>query len=1066
MWIVRVALDRPYTFIVLALLILILSSVTMLRTPTDIFPNINIPVIAVAWQYTGMNPEELEGRLTSVYERVLTTTVDNIEHLESTTVNGQAIVKIYLQHGASLDTANAQVTAVSQFILRQLPPGTLPPLIINYSASSVPILQLGLSGNGLSEQQLNDLGQNFLRPQLVTVPGAVVPYLYGGKQRQVMIDLNEGLIQAKGLAPQDVLNAVEQQNLILPFGTAKIGPFEYDVRLNASPKTVPELNDLPIKVVGNSTIYVRDVANVRDGFAPQTNIVRQDGHRGALVTILKAGNASTIDVVKGIRDLLPRVAQTLPPELKIAPLADQSIFVRGSVNGVIREAIIAACLTGLMILLFLGSWRSTLIIAISIPLSILTSVMILSFLGETINIMTLGGLALAVGILVDDATVTIENIERYFEEGHAQRAAILEGAAQIAVPALVSTLCICIVFLPMFLLSGVGRYLFVPLAEAVAFAMLASYGFSRTLVPTLAMYLLKANQRKTDRSRNPLVLFQRAFERAFERLRNGYRALLTGLVHRRALFIPAFLLACFSMLLLVPWLGQDFFPNTDSGQFILHLRARSGTRIEETARLCDLVEGSIRRVVPENEVDNILDNIGLPYSTINYMHATSGLIGAGDADILVSLKENHHPTAGYVQRLRESLPREYPGTTFYFLPADIVSQVLNFGTPAPIDIQIEGSDIEGNREVANTMLQEIDRVPGIVDARIQQAFDYPAFDVAVDRTKAAQGGYTEHDVAGSMLNSLSGSFQITPMFFLNWKNGVSYNLVTQTPQYSIQSLQDLQNTPLNSATATRPEILADVASVQRTNEMEVISHYNIRRVVDIYASVQDRDLGSVGREVARIVDANRKSLPRGSFVTIRGQLHTMRASYVGLLGGLVFAVVLVYLLIVVNFQSWLDPFIIITALPAALSGIVAFLFLTHTTLSVPALMGAIMCMGVGTANSILVVAFAKERLLHHGAPMEAAIEAGFTRFRPVLMTALAMIIGMIPMALGLGDGGEQNAPLGRAVIGGLLFATVATLIFVPTVFSLLHGRHTHSTDLGPRKIEPEPLQGGCKEGNE
>ena len=1056
MWIVRVALDRPYTFIVLAVLILVLSPVMILRTPTDIFPNIDIPVVAVGWQYTGMNPEELEGRLTNTYERLLTTVVDNIEHIESTTVNGQAIVKVYLQHGASLDTANAQVTAGSQTILRFLPPGTLPPLIINYSASSVPILQLGLSGNGLSEQQLNDFGQNFLRPQLVTVPGAVVPFLYGGKQRQVMVDLNPGLVQSKGLSPQDVLNAVQQQNFILPSGTAKMGPFEYDVRLNTSTRTVPELNDLPIKVVGNSTIYLRDVANVRDAFAPQTNIVRQDGRRGALVSVLKAGNASTLDVVRGIRGLLPRVAQTLPPELKILPLADQSIFVRGSINGVLREAVIAACLTGLMILLFLGNWRSTLIIAVSIPLSILTSVMILSFLGETINIMTLGGLALAVGILVDDATVTIENIERYFEEGHAQRDAILEGAAQIAVPALVSTLCTCIVFLPMFFLSGVARYLFVPLAEAVVFAMLASYILSRTLVPTLAMYLLKAKQGDRAESRNPLVRFQRAFERGFERLRKAYHTRLTALVHRRVLFVPAFLLTCTAVFLLVPWLGQDFFPTSDNGQFILHLRAKSGTRIEETAKLCDLIEGTIRREIPAHEVGNILDNIGLPYSTINFMHSTSGLIGAGDVDILVSLKEGHRSTADYMERLRDTLPREYPGTTFYFVPADIVTQVLNFGLPAPIDIQIEGSDIEGNREVAARMLREIEQVPGIADARIQQAFDYPEFDVAVDRTKAAQGGYTQRDVANSLLNSLSGSFQITPMFFLNWKNGVSYNLVTQTPQYSIQSLEDLQNTPLNAASAARPEILADVASIKRANEMEVINHYNIRRVVDIYAAFQGRDLGAVGREVTRIVDANRKSLPRGSFIIIRGQLQTMRTSYLGLLGGLVFSVVLVYLLIVVNFQSWLDPFIIITALPAALAGIVGFLFVTHTTLSVPALMGAVMCMGVGTANSILVVSFAKERLLHHGDPIEAAIEAGVTRFRPVLMTALAMIIGMIPMALGLGEGGEQNAPLGRAVIGGLLCATAATLIFVPAVFSLLHkrpdfpGTHEHSEgDPGP-----------------
>ncbi len=1056
MWIVRVALDRPYTFIVLAVLILVLSPVMIMRTPTDIFPNINIPVIAVGWQYTGLNPEELEGRLTSVYERVLTVLVDNIEHIESTTINGQAMVKIFLQPGASLDTANAQVTAGSQTILRQLPPGTLPPLIINYSASSVPILQLGLSGKGLSEQQLNDVGQNFLRPQLVTVPGAVIPFLYGGKQRQVMMDLNPGLIQSKGLSPQDVLNAVQAQNVVLPSGTAKIGPFEYDVRMNSSTRTVPELNDLPIKVVGNSTIYLRDVANVRDGFAPQTNIVRQDGRRGALVSILKAGNASTLDVVKGIRNLLPRVAQTLPSELKILPIADQSIFVRGSINGVVREAVIAACLTGLMILLFLGNWRSTLIIAISIPLSILSSVLMLSFLGETFNIMTLGGLALAVGILVDDATVTIENIERYFEEGHAQRDAILEGAAQIALPALVSTLCICIVFLPMFFLSGVPRYLFVPLAEAVVFAMLASYILSRTLVPTLAMYLLTARGHATGKSRNPFVRFQRAFERAFEQRRASYHSLLAVLVRRRMIFVPGFLLFCLAVFALSPWLGQDFFPSTDNGQFILHVRAKSGTRIEETAKLCDLIEGSIRRQVPQSELDNILDNIGLPYSTINLMHSTSGLVGSGDADILVSLKEKHHPTADYIQHLRETLPREFPGAMLYFVPSDIVTQVLNFGLPAPVDIQIEGADIDGNRTVADQILNQIRHVPGIADARIQQPFDYPSFDVAVDRTKAAQGGYTERDVTNSMLNSLSGSLQISPMFFLNWKNGVSYNLVTQTPQYAVQSLQDLQSTPINAATATHPEILADVATIKRSNEMEAITHYNIRRVVDVYASVQGRDLGSVGREVTRIVDANRKSLPKGSFVTVRGQLQTMRSSYLGLLGGLVFSVVLVYLLIVVNFQSWLDPFIIITALPAALAGIVLILFFTHTTVSVPALMGAIMCMGVGTANSILVVSFAKQRLLHHGDPVEAAIEAGFTRFRPVLMTALAMIIGMIPMALGLGEGGEQNAPLGRAVIGGLLCATIATLIFVPSVFSLLHGRRNPA-------LPPEERSQGAQE---
>jgi len=1047
MWIVRVALNRPYTFIVLALLILLASPVLISRTPTDIFPNINIPVVAVAWQFTGLNPEEMEGRFTTGFERILTTVVDNIEHIESTTINGQAIIKIFLQPNASLDTANAQITAVSQVYLRQLPAGAQPPIILNFSASTVPIIQLALSGEGLSEQQLNDLGLNFLRTQLVTVPGAAIPYPYGGKQSQVMIDLNPALLQSKGLSAADVVSAVNLQNLVLPSGTAKIGEFEYDVNLNGAPRIVEELNDLPIKVVGNSTIYLRDVAHVRNGFAPQTNIVRHDGLRGVTLTVLKAGNASTLDVVNGIRNLLPRVAATLPSELKVQPLADQSIFVRAAVGGVIREAVIAACLTGLMILIFLASWRSTLIIAVSIPLSILVSIIALSFLGETINIMTLGGLALAVGMLVDDATVEIENTNRILEQGKEIKQAIVDGASQIAVPAFVSTLSICIVFLPMFFLSGVARYLFVPLAEAVVFAMLASYFLSRTLVPTLALYLLKAKDHHAAAvSRNPFIRFQDWFERGFERLRHGYQRLLTTLVHRRFIFVPVFLLLCLCAWALVPWLGENFFPDTDSGQFILHVRAKTGTRIEETARLADLVENSIRRIIPAQELDNILDNIGLPYSTINFIHSTSGLIGAADADILVSLKENHRPTAQYVRELRKNLASEFPGNTFYFLPADIVTQILNFGLPAPIDIQIEGADVQGNRQIADKILNEIRQVPGIADPRIQQDFDYPTFRVDVDRTKAAGGGFTQRDVATSLLVSLSGSFQTTPTFFLNWQNGVNYNLATQTPQYRIQSLQDLQSMPITSTTARSPEILADVASITRSNEMAVLNHYDIRRVVDVYASIQDRDLGAVGREITRIVDANRKLLPRGSFIRIRGQLDTMRTSYIGLLAGLGFAIVLVYLLVVVNFQSWLDPFIIITALPAALAGIIIFLFLTHTTLSVPALMGSIMCMGVATANSILIVSFAKERLAEHANAVEAAIEAGFTRFRPVLMTALAMIIGMVPIALGLGEGGEQNAPLGRAVIGGLLLATVATLIFVPAVFSIFHGRRASGED--------------------
>src|SRR5882724_8362953 len=1060
MWIVRVALDRPYTFIVLALLILIMSPVAILRTPTDIFPNINIPVITVAWQFTGLTPEEMEGRITTGFERVLTTTVDNIEHIESTTVSGQSIVRIFLQPNAQLDTANAQVTAIAQTALRQLPPGVQPPLIINYSASTVPILQLALSG--MSEQELNDIGLNFLRTQLVTVPGASIPYPYGGKQRQVMVDLDPRLLQSKGLAPIDIVNTLGQQNIVLPSGTAKIGEFEYDVAMNASPRTVAELNDLPIKVVNNATVYIRDVAHVRDGFSPQTNVVRQDGRRGTLVTILKTGSASTVDVVQGIRNLLPRVIPTLPAALKIQPLADQSVFVRAAVNGVIREAVIAACLTAAMILIFLGSWRSTVIIAVSIPLSILSSVIALSMLGETINIMTLGGLALAVGILVDDATVTIENIERHREGGRGDREAILDGAAEIAVPALVSTLCICIVFLPMFFLGGVARYLFVPLAEAVIFAMIASYVLSRTLVPTLAMYLLKPAHEGAGESRNPLVRWQRAFDRGFDRVRRGYRDLLTTLVDRRALFIPVFLVTCLCAFGLAPLLGQNFFPDTDSGQLSLHMRAKTGTRIEETARVADLVEGAIRREIPASELDVILDNIGLPYSSINWIHSASGVIGAADADILVSLKEGHRPTADHVRTLRRVLPKEFPGVTFYFLPADMVTWIINFGLPAPIDVQIDGADVAGNRRVAEQMLNELRQVPGLVDLRIQQPFDYPKFDVAIDRTKAGQGGFTARDIGNSLLVSLSGSFQTTPTFFLNWQNGVSYNLATQTPQYRIQSLSDIENIPITAAGApapgatpagttagatptaptSRPGILADVASITRASEMATVSHYNIRRVVDIYGAVQDRDLGSVGRDVARIVEASRKLLPRGSFLTVRGQIETMRTAYVGLLAGLAFAIVLVYLLIVVNFQSWLDPFIIVTALPAALAGIVVFLFLTGTTLSVPALMGAIVSIGVATANSILVVSFAKERLGEHGDAARAAVEAGFTRFRPVLMTALAMIIGMMPMALGLGEGGEQNAPLGRAVIGGLLCATVATLVFVPAVFALLHGRRT------------------------
>lgn len=1039
MWIVKVALTRPYTFIVLALLILLAAPIAILRTPTDIFPNINIPVISAIWTYTGLNAEEFEGRITSVYERVLTATVNDIEHIESTTLNGTAVVKIFLQPNANATTGVAQVTAVSQTILKQMPAGINPPIVLSYSASSVPILQLALSGKGLQEQDLNDLAMNFLRTQLVTIPGAVVPYPYGGKQRQVMIDLHPAQLQSKGLSPFEVVQAVANQNLLLPSGTAKIGQFEYDIGMNYSPKRIEEIADFPVKVVGNSTVYVRDVANVRNGFSPQTNIIRRDGQRGVVVSILKAGTASTLDVVEGEKKLLPRVAATLPPQLEIKPLADQSIFVRAAVGGVVREAIIAACLTGLMILLFLGSWRSTLIIAVSIPLSILASILTLSALDQTINIMTLGGLALAVGILVDDATVTIENIERYLEEGHELNRAIFDGAAQIALPALVSTLCICIVFLPMFFLSGVARYLFIPLAEAVVFAMIASYILSRTLVPTLAMYLLRA-KRHGGPTRNPFTLFQRGFERLFERTRTQYQALLTTLVYRRRLFVPAFIAVCCSALLLIPFLGQDFFPSTDTGQFKLHVRAKTGTRIEEVARLFDQVDQSIRRTVPKAEVSTILDNIGLPYSQINLSYSNSGQLGPADGDILVTLAEKHKPTADYVRELRKKLPREFPGTTFYMLPADIVTQILNFGLPAAIDIQIAGNDVEASRVFANRILPQLQRIPGAVDLHVHQVFDYPRLNLDVDRTKAAGSGFSQIDLARNLLTSLSGSFQTQPTFWLNPKNGVNYNLVTQTPQYAIQSIQDLRNIPVSSAQSKQPEILSDVADITRAHEMGVATHYNIRRTVNIYGSVQDRDLGAVATHIEKILNSNRKYLPRGSEVALRGQAETMQTSFRGLLAGLAGAIVLVFLLIVVNFQSWLDPFIIITALPAALGGIVLMLFFTHTTVSVPALMGAIMCMGVATANSILVVSFAKDQLAAHGNPVEAALESGSTRFRPVLMTALAMIIGMIPMALGLGEGGEQNAPLGRAVIGGLTFATVATLFFVPAVFSLFHGK--------------------------
>jgi multidrug efflux pump subunit AcrB len=1065
--IVKLALNRPYTFVVLALLILLLSPVLILRTPTDIFPNINIPVVSVGWTYAGLNPEELEGRLTTPYEKALSTLVDNIQHIESTTYNGQVVVKVFLQPGASLDTANAQITAASQYLLRQLPPGILPPQILNFSASSVPILQIGVSGKGMTEQALNDAAANFIRPQLISVPGAVMPLPYGGKQREILINMDQGAMQAKGVAPGDLLAALAQQNVVTPSGTIKIGPTEYDVRTNGTPRTVAELGNVPIKEVGRTTIYLHDVASVSDGFGVQTNIVRQDGRRGVLISVLKNGNASTLNVVKGVRDLLPQVLKIIPPGVQLTPLADQSIFVRAAVEGVIREGIIAAALTALMILLFLGSWRSTIVIAVTIPLSILTSVIVFSMLGETINTMTLGGLALAVGILVDNATVTIENIERYLEEGQSLRHAILEGTAQIAVPTMVSTLCISIVFLPMFFLAGVPRFLFVPLAEAVVLAVVASYIYSLTLVPTLAMYLLKPKAHYVPGSGGFLTRFQKGFERKFESLRANYHVVLDKLVYHRKLFVPVFLLGVLLVFILLPFLGQNFFPSTDSGQFILHVRGNTGLRIEDMASLCDRVEDEIRKEIPAAELDNILDNIGLPVSVSTTQRLTNGAVGPYDADIEVSLRQDHRATADYISALRRDLPRQFTGATFYFLPADITTQILNFGIPAPMDVQIEGDDIAAGKGIADKMLVQLRQVPGLVDLRIQQPFDYPTLQVDIDRTKALQGGYTVRDVTSSILNTLSGSFQLTPIFFLNWNNHVNYNVVAQTPQYNMDSRQEFENIPINRASGPTPpaqqggrqeagpssEILGDLATVTRGHEMGVVNHYNVRRVVDIYGNVQGRDLGAVSRDVARILSDNDKDLPRGTFVSLKGQVDTMHNAYIGLLGGLVFSIILVYMLIVVNFQSWVDPFIIITALPAALAGIVAFLFFTRTTLSVPALMGAIMCMGVATANSILVVAFATARLAHHGDAIRAAIEAGTTRFRPVLMTALAMIIGMVPMALGAGEGGEQNAPLGRAVIGGLLWATVATLVFVPAVFALIHGTESRRAAREKAKLE-------------
>jgi multidrug efflux pump subunit AcrB len=1041
---VRIALSRPYTFVVLALLLLLLGPLAALRTPTDIFPDIRIPVIGVVWSYTGLPPDQMAGRITTPFQRALTTTVNDIEHIVANSYNGVGIIKIFFQPNVDIRTANAQVTAISQTMIKQLPPGATPPLILNYSASTVPIIQVALSGEGLTEQNLADIGINQLRTPLITVPGAAIPYPYGGKQRQIQIDLNPTALQARGLSGQDVANALAAQNLITPVGTQKIGEFEYNVQLNNSPLRIEELGDLPIKTVGGAMVYIRDVASVRDGNPPQTNIVHVDGNRSVLMMVLKAGAISTLDIISGIKQKVVEVRDTLPDALKINFVGDQSVFVRGAIGGVANEGVIAACLTSLMILLFLGSWRSTVIIAVSIPLSIMGAIIMLSALGETLNIMTLGGLALAVGILVDDATVTIENINYHLEQGKPVTQAILDGAQQIVTPAFVSLLCICIVFVPMFFLTGVARFLFVPMAEAVMFAMMWSFILSRTLVPTMANYLLKPHTHHEGDAkpptRNPLVQFQRGFEARFERLRQGYRDILSLALGHRKVFVAGFLGFVAVSFLLVPFLGRNFFPSVDAGNILLHVRTQVGTRVEESAGQFADVQKVIRKIIPPTEIETLTDNIGMPISGINMTYNNTGVIGPADGDIQIKLREGHRPTAEYVKLMREQLPRAFPGMTFAFLPADIVSQILNFGAPAPIDLQVRGVNLEANFAYAGKLLARIRRVAGVADARIQQSPSNPTFNIDVDRTRAQYVGLTERDVTNSLVVNLAGSSQVAPTYYLNPDNGVSYSIVMQTPQYQIDSLSALKALPLTATGNPQSPILGGIADVTRTTSSAVVSQYDIQPMVQIFATPQGRDLGAVAADIRALMADTAKEVPKGSSVVLLGQVQTMNSAFSGLLFGLLAAAVLIYLLIVVNFQSWSDPFVIITALPAALAGIVWMLFTTQTTLSVPALTGAIMCMGVATANSVLVISFARERYEALGDPVAAALEAGFVRFRPVLMTALAMIIGMAPMALGLGEGGEQNAPLGRAVIGGLIFATVATLMFVPVVFSMVHKR--------------------------
>ncbi len=1043
MWLVKLALFRPYTFIVLAILLFILGIQTLLRTPVDIFPNINIPVVSVVWSYNGLPPDQMANYITGYFERALPTTVNDIEHIESQSFLNVSVTKIFFHKSANINAALSQVTAISQTLLRYLPQGTTPPLVLSYNAATVPVLQLVLSSLTLSEQKLFDLANTFIRTQLAPVEGAALPFPYGGKVRQIQVDLNQRAMQSHNISPQIVNNAINTQNLILPAGTEKIGDFEYFIRLNASPVEVDQLNNLPIKSTNGTLLYIRDVAHVRDGFTPQTNIVRVNGQRAVMMSIQKTGNASTLNIVDGVKNLIPKIKAMMPSALQISFFGDQSIFVKAAITNVIREGTISALLTALMILLFLGNIKNTLIIIISIPLSILASIITLSLLGETINIMTLGGLALAVGILVDDATVAVENINWNLAEKKEIITAILDGAKQISVPALVSTLSICIVFVPIFFLSGVGHYLFLPLGEAVVFAMLMSYLLSRTLVPTLAMYWLKTQKPQTGW----LAHYHKKFEFHFDSFRHRYhQSLKKSLQNSKPVILAFIIFSILSFLIITPWIGSNFFPTVDAGQIKLHLRAPTGTRVEQTAKLCYQISHTIKKIIPPNEINSIVENIGLPISGINLSYSNSAATGPQDADILISLKQNHHATSTYVRKLRTILVQKYPGTTFSFLPADIVNQILNFGLPSPIDIQVVGFDTKANIFYAQKILEKIKQIPGIVDARIQQAFNYPQLFVDVDRSLAKQLNFTQLDVAASMLISLSGSFQTTPTFWLS-KEGVAYPIVTQTPQYNLDSIDALRNIPLVGEDG-QPQILGALSTIERQVTSSVESHYNVQPVIDIFAGVERTDLGSIATKLKKILANTKKLVPKGSSVALRGQIETQSTSYFGLYTGLIFSIILVYFLIVINFQSWLDPFIILSTIPFTFAGIIWMLFLSFTPLSVPALTGVIMCIGISTANSILVVSFAKQGMDQGKNAFNAIIDSATTRIRPVLMTALAMIIGMLPMALGLGEGGEQNAPLGRAVIGGLTFATVATLFFVPTLFYILHRNKLENNEVG------------------